>query len=82
MTIILEILAYFWVKISNFDGEFYIIFIKWTYNVFSDENIYVFISIDSIVDYIGIVRVYLNLLMYINKLIAVNIRPKNLIFCH
>ena len=40
------------------------------------ENIYVFISLDSIVGYIGIVRVYLNMLMYINRLIAVNIRPK------
>ena len=40
------------------------------------ENIYVFIILDSIVGYIGIVQVYLNMLMYINRLIAVNIRPK------
>ena len=28
------------------------------------ENIYIFISLDGIVSYIGIVQVYLNLLMY------------------
>ena len=44
------------------------------------ENIYVFISLDSILGYIGIVRVYLNLLMYINGLIAVNTRPKTYFF--